>query len=162
MLGCSLLAGAASGNARAQAYVDFHARSGPDIVGHAFIVYGHLDGRGNVATARVVGFYTDEKYYFKGLLFPLPGFVGSEKEDVTVKSAVVYRRTLTESQFRELQAGIARLKAAQHSWHFVFFNCNDFVGEMAELIGLRRPPSLLLPTSYVAALGEMNGLPRPR
>lgn len=162
LLAWALFVGGPLGDARAQAFVDFHARSGPDVVGHAFIVYGHLDTRGGIAAARVTGFYTNERYYFKGLLFPLPGFVGSEKEDVAFQSSVVYRRVLTEGQWRELKLGIARVKAMQHSWHFLFFNCNDFVGEIAELIGLRRPPSILLPVSYVAALGTMNGLSRLR
>ena len=162
ILGCVLFIGVALDNARAQAIVDFHARSGPDLVGHAFIVYGRLDGRGGIASAHVAGFYTNEQHYFKGLLFPLPGFVGSEKEDIAFKSAVVYRRILTEGELRELRLGIARVKAMQHSWHLLFFNCNDFVGEIAELIGLHRPPSVQLPVSYVAALGAMNGLTRLR
>jgi hypothetical protein len=161
ILGCAILTGAAS-HVRAQAFVDFHARSGPDLVGHAFIVYGTLDADGRIASSRVTGFYTDEPSYFKGLVVPLPGFVGSERDDFTEKSAVVYRRTLTASQLRELQAGVARLKAASHKWHMIFFNCNDFVGEIAELVGLRRPPSLMLPVAYVAMLGTMNGLSRPR
>jgi hypothetical protein len=55
LLGCAILAGAASNHAGAQAFVDFHARSGPDVVGHAFIVYGRLDGQGRIATAEALG-----------------------------------------------------------------------------------------------------------
>jgi hypothetical protein len=162
LVGWVLFAGALLDDTRAQGFVDFHARPGPDAVGHAFIVHGHLDGRGGIASAQVTGFYTNEQYYFKGLLFPLPGFVGGEKEDIAFKSTVIYRRVLTEGQLRELRLGIARFKAMQHSWHLLFFNCNDFLGEMAELIGLHRPPSILLPVSYVAALGAMNRLERRR
>src|SRR2546423_1313652 len=72
-------------------------------------------------------------------------------------SAIVYRRYLTSSQLRQLKVGVNRVRAVQHSWHFIFFNCNDFVGEMAEVLHLRRPPSLMLPTSYVAVLRALNG-----
>jgi hypothetical protein len=162
MLGYALLAGLAWGQARAEAFVEFRARSGPDLVGHAFIAYGRLDARGRVASADVAGLYTKEQYYFKGIVFPLPGFVGPEKEDLTERSAVIFRRVITDGELRKLRAGVARIRAVQHQWHFLFFNCNDFVGEIAELIGLRRPPSLMLPVTYVAALGTMNGLTRIR
>lgn len=162
ILACAILIAAAIGDARAQAFIDFQARSGPDAVGHAFIVYGRLDGHGVVSSARTAGFYTDAELYFLGLIVPQRGFVGGEKDDLTFQSAVVYRYILTERQFQELKRGIARVKGSQHLWHFLFFNCNDFVGEMAEVVGLRRPPSLLLPVAYVAALGAMNGLTRSR
>lgn len=160
LLGCVILASALSEQARARAFVDFHARPGPDIVGHAFIVYGHLDSRGRITSSQIAGLYTDEKYYLAGIVIPMHGVIGSEPDDLTTRSAVVYRQYLTDSQLRQLQLAVARVKALQHTWHFVFFNCNDFVGEIAETTGLHRPPSLLLPVSYVAALGAMNGLMR--
>jgi hypothetical protein len=43
-----------------------------------------------------------------------------------------------------------------HAYHLIFFNCNDFVGEAAELVGLHRPPSVTLPAAYVAWLRALN------
>jgi hypothetical protein len=138
------------------AFVDFHARPGPDLVGHSFIVYGALDKRGRVVQAEVAGLYTDEKFYWVGALVPLRGVIGGEENDLLTKSAIVYRRNLTSRQFLELKAAINRIKANEPVWHLLFFNCNDFVGEMANAIGLRRPPSLILPVAYVAMLGALN------
>lgn len=142
---------------RATAFVDFHARPGPDLVGHSFIVYGRLDAYGRAVEADVAGLYTKEQFYPIGLFIPLRGFVGAEKEDWTVKSAVVYRRYLTLRQLSELKAAIWRVRASKPAWHLLFLNCNDFVGEMANAIGLRRPPSLILPVIYVSMLRAMNG-----
>jgi hypothetical protein len=101
-----------------QPFVEFRARSGPDVVGHSFIVFGRLDGGGRIVQAEVAGLYTPEEFYWRGIVVPLRGVVGGEKEDVTVRSAVIYRRTLTWSQFHKLQAGVSRVKAVQHTWHF--------------------------------------------
>ena len=141
---------------RASAFVDFHARPGPDLVGHSFIVYGRLDARGRVIEADVAGLYTRERLYGVGLFIPLRGFVGAEKEDWTVKSTVVYRRYLTFRQLSDLKAAVWRVRASQPAWHLLFLNCNDFVGEIANAIGLRRPPSLMLPVIYVSMLRAMN------
>jgi hypothetical protein len=142
---------------RARAFVDFHARPGPDLVGHSFIVYGRLDARGRVIEADAAGLYTRERFYWVGLFIPLRGFVGAERQDLTVQSAVVYRRYLTLRQFSDLKAAVERVRASQPAWHLLFLNCNDFVGEIANSVGMRRPPSLILPVVYVSMLRAMNG-----
>lgn len=96
----------------AGAFVDFHARPGPDLVGHSFIVYGRLDNRGRIIEAKKAGFFTKERLYLVGLFIPLPGFIGGEREDATVKSAVVYRRYLTPRQLSDLEAAVRRLRAS--------------------------------------------------
>lgn len=163
MAGCIALAAISFHAAHAaetfgeRAFVDFHARPGPDVVGHTYIVYGRLSAHGEIIEAHVAGLYTDEANYWKGLFAPLPANVGRSKDDLTQVSEVVYQRQLSAEQFNRLKSGVDRFRANQHSWHLLFMNCNDFAGEMAELIGLRRPPSLILPIMYVALLSAMNG-----
>lgn len=140
-----------------QAFVEFRARSGPDLVGHTFIVFGRLDAGGRIAQSEVAGLYTEEEKYWKGILIPLPGFVGPEADDLRTPSRVVYRRYITAEQLRRLTAKVRQFRANQRVWHFLFVNCNDFAGEIAETVGLRRPPSLVLPVSYVAMLRILNG-----
>jgi hypothetical protein len=161
--GCIALAATSFHAARAvenfgeRAFVDFHARPGPDVVGHTYIVYGRLSAHGEIIEAHVAGLYTNDTNYWKGLFIPLRAKVGRAKDDLNQISEVVYQRQLTAEQFYRLKSGVEQFRANQHTWHLLFMNCNDFAGEMAELIGLRRPPSLMPPITYVALLSAMNG-----
>jgi hypothetical protein len=38
----------------------------------------------------------------------------------------------------------------------MFFNCNDLAVEVARWIGLRSPPSWMVPHAYVTVLRELN------
>jgi hypothetical protein len=70
---------------------------------------------------------------------------------------VIYRRRLTAAQFERLTAKIRQMRRAQPPYHFFFLNCTDFAGEIAESIGLHRPPGLMLPMAYVVGLRILNG-----
>ena len=63
---------------------------------------------------------------------------------------------LTSTEFKQLSTMVRQLKAIDPAYHLIFFNCNDFVGEAAESIGLRRPPSVMLPATYVGLLRALN------
>jgi hypothetical protein len=139
-------------------FVDFHARSGPSPLGHSFIVYGRVDDTNRTVSAKIAGFRPkSDTMALEGVVFPVPARVGRATDDLKVVSEIVYRRFLTSAEYRQLAAAVSRMKATQASWHLIFFNCNDFVGEMAEVLGLRRPPnSVVLPVSYVATLQALN------
>lgn len=93
----------------------------------------------------------------KGLFIPVPGLVGQERADITEPSTDIYRRHLTAAGFHQLNTKTRQLRATLPFWHLIFSNCNDFVGEIANSIGLRRPPNLLVPTVYVSMLRAVNG-----
>ena len=43
-------------------------------------------------------------------------------------------------------------------WHAVLYNCNRFVGDVAESMGLKAPSnSLLMPKDFINTLKSMNG-----
>jgi hypothetical protein len=138
-------------------FVDFHARSRPSISGHIFIVYGRLNSDGRIAKAQVVGFSPDSDRNWASYFLPLPGLLGRGGADLKEHSVVVYRRHLSAAEFNRMNAKLRQLKAARPSWHFIFFNCNDFVTDIARSIGLYRPHSLLPPIIYVTLLQALNG-----
>jgi hypothetical protein len=138
-------------------FVDFHARSRPSISGHNFIVYGRLNSDGRIAEAQVVGFSPDSDRNWASYFLPLPGLLGREGADLRERSVVVYRRYLSAAEFNRVNAKLRQLKATRPHWHFIFFNCNDFVADVARSIGLYRPPSLLPPIIYVTLLQALNG-----
>lgn len=139
-----------------RAFIEFHARSGPGIFGHTFIVYGRLNRPRGIVEANVVGLHSGDDNDWKGIFIPLPASISRAKHDLAGSPEIVYRRHLTIEHFYKLKAGVRRLRALGLPWHMLFLNCNDFAGEMAELIGLRRPPSLMLPVNYVALLKAIN------
>jgi hypothetical protein len=137
-------------------FVDFHARRGQSLVGHAFIVYGRLNAGGKILQAQVAGHFPSGRYPWKGIFVPVRGSVGHSKYDFVEPSLDIYRRRLTSAEFRQLSTMVRQLKAIDPAYHLIFFNCNDFVGEAAESIGLRRPPSVMLPATSVGLLRALN------
>lgn len=137
-------------------FVDFRARRGPSL-GHIYIVYGRLSADGKIAEAEMVGFFPESQKPGAGVIVPTRSVVGTTKFDRIEPAVDSYRRHLTLGEFKKLKSMVSQVTRIEPSYHLAFFNCNDFVGEAAEAIGLRRPPSLMLPSSYVAWLRVLNG-----
>ena len=136
-------------------FVEFHARRGPHKFGHTFIVYGRLDSHDKIIDAKIIGHSTNDHRY--NFLLPTKSSLHREKHDIPELSDVIYRVYLNDPEFRQLDSKVRQVGMSQHLWHLIFFNCNDFAGEIAESVGLRRPPSsIVLPTVYVAWLRVLN------
>ena len=69
---------------------------------------------------------------------------------------MLYRRELSAAEFERVGRAVRMLKANEHRWHLIFYNCNDFAIEIAEALGLWRPPSLLPPSVWVGMLRTLN------
>jgi hypothetical protein len=136
-------------------FVEFHARQGLTVFGHTYIVYGRLNARGTIVARHVVGFSDGDNGTVR--LYAARGLVGPLKRDLSHLPTASYRRHLTPAQFFQLNLKIVQIQQAQPPYHLFFFNCTDFAGEIAEAIGLRRPPGLMVPTAYVVWLRALNG-----
>ena len=136
-------------------FVEFRARHGMTPFGHNYIVYGRLDAHGGMVAPQTVGFSDGDAG--RPHMFAARGFVGPLHEDFASAPTAVYRRRLTAAQFDRLNSKIRQMRQSQLPYHFIFMNCGDFAGEIAELIGLRRPPGLVPPTAYVDWLRILNG-----
>ena len=146
--------------ARAQYFVEFRARSG-GMLGHTFIVYGRMDGRGRALDARYAGLYPHERYEQAlmtfGPLVTATAYVGTDKADRTKPIIATYRRRLNAEEFARLQYAVHRLQTGKPRWHFIFQNCNDFAGQIAREIGLWIPPNMMMPKAYIRGLRALNG-----
>jgi hypothetical protein len=136
-------------------FVDFRARPST-YIGHSFIVYGRMDSGGRVTDARYAGLIPEVDAW-RGLVFPAQGSVRGYVDDTRLTPTIIYRRYLTAGEFSRVAARVRLLQATQHQWHALFFNCNDFAIEIAETLGMRRPPSLMPPHIWVATLRALNG-----
>jgi hypothetical protein len=69
---------------------------------------------------------------------------------------------LNEVQYKKLMGYVTDLKAKSPLWHAVLYNCNAFVGDIANHLGLKVPSStLLMPKEYITELRTLNAAPRP-
>lgn len=139
-------------------FVDFRARRGA-LLGHNFIVYGRLGPQGRPLDVEYAGNYPADgpMGLIVGSVIPVRTRIGPVKGDFTDPAAIVYRRKLTAAQFARLKWTVRQIRATEHHWHLVFFNCNDFVVEVTRSIGLRSPSPWLLPHAFVAELRALNG-----
>jgi hypothetical protein len=136
-------------------FVEFRARRGMTPFGHNYMVYGRLNAQGGMIAPQVVGFSDGDPRDVH--LYAAHGHVGPLALDFTNPPTVIYRRHLTAVQFERLTAKIRQMRRARPPYHFIFLNCEDFTGEIAESIGLVRSPGLMLPMAYVVWLRALNG-----
>jgi hypothetical protein len=138
-------------------FVDFRARRGA-MVGHTFLVYGRLGAHGEILHAEYAGNYPADGQIglIVGSVIPVRTIIGSVEGDLRNPATIIYRRKLTATQFARLKATIRHVRATEHSWHLLFFNCNDIAVEATKSIGLLSPSPWLIPHAYVSALRAMN------
>ena len=136
-------------------FVEFRARHGMTPFGHNYIVYGRLNTHGDMVASQVVGLSDGDEG--RPHLFAARALVGPLSADFADTPTAVYRRRITATPFDRLRSKIRQIRQAQLPYHFFFLNCGDFAGEIAESIGLRRPPSFVPPTAYVVWLRVLNG-----
>jgi hypothetical protein len=149
--------GSAAAGPRTGYFIEFRSR--PDyLFGHTYIVYGRLDGRGRPAEIRYAGRYPldGERGLVIGSFIPVPASVHAVKDDYRRQPTNVYRRRLSPQQFARLIGLVRRLRADDRWWNLLFANCNDFAITVARGLGMRTPPSWLLPKDFVARLRAMN------
>lgn len=135
-------------------FVDFRARPS-SYIGHTFVIYGRRDANGRVIELHYAGLIP-ERDVWHGIFAPIRATVRQYKDDTRLTPNAIYHRSLTEAEYRRMVRTIALMRSVEHEWHAVFFNCNDFGIQVAEAVGLRRPPSLLPPNAWVTLLRKMN------
>lgn len=142
-------------------FVDFRARAG-SITGHTFIVFGRLSRDGRLVSIRNADVYPVDPQAGSvvGTFAPVRGTVRVRDGDSKRVASINYRRYLTAVEFARLQAAIRHEQRVDRQWSLLLFNCNDFAINIARALGLRPPPSLLLPATFVATMRLLNGRER--
>ncbi len=160
-----LLAVLASGRAAAQParpaidgdryFIEFRSRPST-YIGHTYIVYGRTDASGRILDVRYAGLIPDVDDALEGLIAPVPGSVQKYEDDVLLKPDTIYGRPLTAAEYAAVTRAVRIMKKTQRHWHPIFQNCNDFGIGIAEALGMRRPPSVMPPSVWVAMLRMFN------
>ena len=163
-------AGAASTSAAAQTqvteaegypYVEFRVAVN-GVYGHSYIAYGRLDSLGLPATAAYADIHPtgDLPSMVLGHFFPMHAATIPEKDTLGYRIARRFRRPITAAEYGRLNAVVAHIRAARHSWSVLAYNCNDFVADVARAVGMQTPTTLSLPYDFIPALQTVNASKR--
>ena len=135
-------------------FIDFRARNSAHI-GHTYLIYFRVNASGHVVEEHHAGLIPEEDVW-NGVFSPIRAAIRKYKDDERMPTTMLYRRQLSAAEFDRVGRAVRMLKASEHRWHLIFYNCNDFAIEIAETLGLWRPPSLLPPSVWVGMLRTLN------
>lgn len=122
--------------------------------GHSYAVYGSAGGKANYADLHPVGGYV---VMAVGHLLPVPANTEWDPDVLKLPVSARYRRSLDAQQYQRLVSAVRTARQnKQPYWNAVTNNCNHFIGELAQAIGLRVPGSFQVSYSFVPALRELN------
>lgn len=140
-------------------FVEFRSRTAASY-GHTFVFYGRLGGGNRFASFKVAGLHPkgdDPAVYMRGHMVPVPAETGVSYGDLDEQYLTArYCVVLTEGEYNKVTAFIRKLQATSPTWQATGTNCNSFAGDIAGSMGLRAPPSMLLPETFIKTLRSMN------
>ena len=160
----SLAATTAGGEQRSAAtstdryYIDFRvAQIGT--YGHSYVAYGRLNARGKPADAHYADLHPMGNYLIMamGHVLPVPANTVWDPDVLKLPVASSYMRPLNAAQYARLQVALREAQARkQPYWNAITNNCNHFIGELAQAVGLRVPSDFQLSYIFVPSLRRMN------
>src|SRR5947209_4338424 len=138
-------------------YIDFRvAQIGA--YGHSYVAYGRLN-HGKPADAHYADLHPMGNYLLMavGHLLPVPANTVWDPDVLKLPVASSYMRPLNADQYARLQVALREAQAQrQPYWNAITNNCNHFIGELAQAVGLRVPPDFQVSYLFVPALRRMN------
>lgn len=138
--------------------IEFRARTGPDIIGHSYILFGRVGPDGSIVDSTQAGLYPSD---VTGFAFGIAGTQATTEPvalDNAIPPSIIYRRALTPAQYARLSAAIADAREDPPAWSWMGYNCNTFVADMAREIGMKTPTggTWMAPMLFVAQLMDLN------
>src|SRR5262245_50037838 len=141
-----------------QYYFEFRSRQAGDY-GHTFVVFGRVGeppSKNNVAGLSPKG--DDPQMWLMGHYVPVPsdtGWTDGDLEDKYITSR--YRVLVSKEQYDRTVAYIRRLQAKSTTWSVELYNCNAFVADIANFMGLKAPSSTwIYPKVFVTNMRKIN------
>lgn len=139
-------------------YIEFRSRTSPGY-GHSYIVYGQLTSKGTIKSRHYAGLYpNDEALLVVGHVIPVAAYTTGhpqDRDDSKVTAAL--RINLNREQYSKVSRVVKQEQHSTRMWHISLSNCNTFVRNIAEKIGLRVPASTMVrPRQFVSELKALN------
>lgn len=141
-------------------FIEFRARNAQSY-GHTFSIFGRLNAQGKIITSQVAGLhpFTESPIpWMIGHLILVPSETGASDGDTEDQYVLArFRVLLSADEYKKTTAFIKQLRDKSPSWHAVLYNCNAFVGDIADFMGLKTPASTLSkPQEYIDSLRDLN------
>jgi hypothetical protein len=121
--------------------------------GHSYAVYGVQGGKQSYADLHPMGGYAGMAV---GHVLPVPANTQWDPGVLKLPVTARYRKALNGDQYRRLLAAVQTAKSSGRYWNAVSHNCNHFIGQLAQAVGLKVPGSFQVSYSFVPALKELN------
>ena len=139
-------------------FVEFRARSAQSY-GHTFLVHGRVGQK--ITVNNVVGLHpaTESSIpWLIGHLVLVPSETGASDGDIEEQYIIArYRVLLSETEYKRVSAYLKERQANAPVWHAVLYNCNTFIADIAEFMGLKAPFSnMLMPKAFITELKQLN------
>src|SRR5438477_3848288 len=142
----------------ARYYIDFRvAQIGA--YGHSYVAYGRLNVQGKPADAHYADLHPMGNYLVMavGHVLPVPANTVWDPDVLKLPVASSYIRPLNAAQYARLQVALREAQARkQPYWNAITNNCNHFIGELAQAVGLRVPSDFQVSYMFVPSLRRMN------
>ncbi len=147
------------GKSKKPYFVEFRARSAHSY-GHTFLVHGRAGQK--ITSKDVIGLHPAGESsvpWMLGHLVPVVSETGASDGDFEDEYVIArYRVGLTEAEYKKTLATMRSMQKNHPVWHAVLYNCNRFVGDIAQTMGLQSPSnSMLMPKEYITTLKQLNG-----
>lgn len=146
-------------------FIEFRSRNAANY-GHAFVLFGHNGSKGSIAGLHPAGDRPDcvncsVVPWTIGHLVPVPAETGPSDGDDEPELYLTgrYRVRLTAAEYKKVVAYIRKKQAGTKTWNAITNNCVQFIGDIAEYMGLKAPSSIGIFATrvYVEQLAELNG-----
>jgi hypothetical protein len=141
-----------------QYYFEFRSRQAWDY-GHTFVVFGRVGERPSKASVAGLSPKGDDpSMWVMGHYVPVPsdtGWTDGDLEDKYITSR--YRVLVNKEQYDRTVAFIRQLQAKSTTWSVEMYNCNAFVADIANFMGLKVPSSSwIYPRVFVTNMRKIN------
>ena len=138
-------------------FIEFRARYALSY-GHTYAVHGRV---GQKITKRdVIGLHpaTESSVpWMIGHLIPVISETGASDGDAEEKYVSArYRILLTAAEYAKLKSYMDQLKSRSVFWHAAIYNCNKFVGDIANYVGLEAPSHFSVPKDFINEMRSLN------
>jgi hypothetical protein len=146
-------------------FIEFRSRNAANY-GHAFVQFGRNGTKGSIVGLHPAGDRADcvncsVLPWTIGHLVPVPAEVGPSDGDDEPELYLTarYRVRLTPAEYKKVTAFIRKKQTETKTWNAITNNCVQFIGEIAEYMGLKAPSSvgIFATRVYVNQLAELNG-----
>jgi hypothetical protein len=146
-------------------FIEFRSRNAANY-GHAFVLYGRNGSKGTIAGLHPAGDRPDcvncsVFAWTIGHIIPVPAETGASDGDDEPELYLTarYRIRLTPAEYRKVVAYIKYKQADTKTWNALVNNCAEFIGSIAEYMGLKAPSMIgvFATRVYVEELAQLNG-----